>query len=77
MGWEPGGSWWPDEEGLRRAKPLVVGERLGWSQSRGGEAVESLMVSFLCVIDSLGGKEMADSVKREEAESDSMMELFL
>ena len=64
MGAGGGGSRWPVAEGLRGAKPLVVGERLGWSQRRGGEAVESLMVSFLCVIDSLGSKEMADSVKR-------------
>ena len=54
----------------------------GWAGDRAAvakllSAAESFMVLFLCVIGSLGGKEMADSVKREEAKSDSMMELLL
>ena len=55
----------------------MVGEGPGRSQNGSGEAAGSFLVSLLCVIDSLGLKEVADSVKREGAKSDSTMELFL
>ena len=63
--------------GAQRIQAAMVGEGPDRSQNRSGEAAGSFVVSLLCVIDSLGLKEVADSVKREGTKSDSTMELFL